>query len=601
MMDDFLLDLNCDRQNCNLRLGVSQAFKSNSKKRKIRLKNHGKDFFQSIFTSPNGSKMLNKCRIGTQEQYPDVINGKRKILVTLPPQFTYDKRIKATSSVDEMVIENKVNDKVCKNEKELRDIKAFRSIYLPQAGERDIYGPLLGCFFKHPGLFINGFEPNKYLDVFIELAETYRRMEMSKSARLKAKEWTKYVMNDISNADSKYQGNAIKKSLNKLENELVTINAVKQTKNRFKDQRKYATEEIEALICSSLKSSTHNDVTGIPFTFHELEENILECLGRDVGEITKRTERLLKHIKCQKTNSGVKRSDIISAIEADEIGSRNFKNKTKSKFKSHEYYSEEEVRNHVMMSMYEDIVKLPGEWDFLLMLSDMKLLFNVEVKKQIDLESRKKCNLNESLNSASHQTIEHADYASNVFSPLLSEGWNFIKVACILPGQLDYDKICPHCRQFVIVGDTQEKIEKGFLELKLLVTKHFASNSEQWRQDFVNIFEAVVGLSSLSRMATTVLGKSNSWRQIQGNNADVISLAAGWTGSDLELDFKQADLTFKMIIDEPHNLNKLLYFNPEVIKVLANNLSRVIFACDFGSGIHFSRRFIFEFELVKYP
>ena len=190
MMDGFLLDSNCDRQSCNLQLGVSEAFKSNLMRRKKILKNYGKTFFQSIFTSPNGSKMLNKCRIGTQEQYPDVINGERKTLVTLPPQFTYDKRIRTTASIDEEEIENRVTDKLCKNEKELRDIKAFRSIYLPQAGERDIYGPLLGCFFKHPGLFINGFEQNKYLDVFIELAETYRSMEMSKAARLKAKEWT---------------------------------------------------------------------------------------------------------------------------------------------------------------------------------------------------------------------------------------------------------------------------------------------------------------------------------------------------------------------------------------------------------------------------
>ena len=77
----------------------------------------------------------------------------------------------------------------------------------------------------------------------------------------------------------------------------------------------------------------------------------------------------------------------------------------------------------------------------------------------------------------------------NVFLPLLSDGWNFIKVACILPGELDYDKICSHCRHFLIVGNKPEEIEQSILELKSLLTKNLKSNIEYNKEDFLNIFD----------------------------------------------------------------------------------------------------------------
>ena len=50
----------------------------------------------------------------------------------------------------------------------------FRKIYLPQAGERDVFNPLIGSFFDEPGIFVNGFEPNQYLKEFSQAAEDMR-------------------------------------------------------------------------------------------------------------------------------------------------------------------------------------------------------------------------------------------------------------------------------------------------------------------------------------------------------------------------------------------------------------------------------------------
>ena len=41
------------------------------------------------------------------------------------------------------------------------------------------------------------------------------------------------------------------------------------------------------------------------------------------------------------------------------------------------------------------------------------------------------------------------------------------------------------------------------------------------------------------------------------------------------------ELRFENILDQPHNINKLLYFNPDQLKILTSNLRLVIFVNDF--------------------
>ena len=82
------------------------------------------------------------------ESYPDVMNCERKTLVTSPPQFQYSAQMKDTSTVlDEEALEQIIKDKKYKDEADLKDIKHFRAMYLPQAGERDTFNPMLTCFF----------------------------------------------------------------------------------------------------------------------------------------------------------------------------------------------------------------------------------------------------------------------------------------------------------------------------------------------------------------------------------------------------------------------------------------------------------------------
>lgn len=54
--------------------------------------------------------------------------------------------------------------------------------------------------------------------------------------------------------------------------------------------------------------------------------------------------------------------------------------------------------------------------------------------------------------------------------------------------------------------------------------------------------------------------------------------------SDDELRFKNILDIFNINNIKHHNINKLLYFNPDQLKLLSNNLRLVVLASDFGSG-----------------
>ena len=93
------------------------------------------------------------------------------------------------------------------------------------------------------------------------------------------------------------------------------------------------------------------------------------------------------------------------------------------------------------------------------------------------------------------------------------------------------------------------------------------------------LIKVLLGLSSLST-AHPVTG--SAWRLVQGLNADHKSLSAGWTKSDKEMTLD--DLTFINVLNEPHNYNKLVYYNVGQQHILANNLPLVVLKGDFGAG-----------------
>ena len=259
------------------------------------------------------------------------------------------------------------------------------------------------------------------------------------------------------------------------------------------------------------------------------------------------------------------------------------------------------VRSRLKLMWYQEFVKPSGEWDFLIILSRIKTIINVEVKTQLDLGKRKEEKkeekyaradeaLNVSLEDASKQCKEHAQYTARVFAPFLGEGWEFVKVAAIIPGDLNREKICDHCDQFIITGKNDEEIQKKVDKIKdHLINEYNAKNEKgdllrsplkEKKDDheaLATLTKVLLGLSSLS----TDQKLQDAWRLINGPDADHNSLSAGYTKSD-ELTLN--DLTFIKVLNEPNNYNKLLYYNVGQQHILANKLPLVILKGDFGSG-----------------
>ena len=200
-------DENCDTSKCKLKMGASQAFVLKCQKRRTGLNHFGFEYLKKLFNSVNGKKILDKCERKMIEVYPQVAKGERKTIITSPPHFLYTTKIKE----DFVVFEEGVNkdtatpDDPSKHEATLEQIKKFRKDFLPQAGERDIFNPVLGAFFHHPGIFINGFEPNLYLKEFFKAARDRRNWEIGNRATKLVKDvWMTYIGNALPSTRRKY-------------------------------------------------------------------------------------------------------------------------------------------------------------------------------------------------------------------------------------------------------------------------------------------------------------------------------------------------------------------------------------------------------------
>ena len=447
-----------------------------------------------------------------------------------------------------------------------------------------------------------------------------RKANFAGEAMKKFKLWMPYIIKHFPTNRSKYvdtiKGDKVLQELAFiLQVETKSENAVNEARKRFRPNNDYTEEDVENALLKALKSCTYFDLSQKTYKLNELEEKLLDCNGASEKDIEYLVDRMLEGVQKETpsgTNLKVESKVIVESIEKADFGDmdnhrkllekakdyllrstekkeKEEKNPTRSKKMQQKsidqklkpkLYSLEVVKNDLKLMMYEELVKPPREWDFLIILSRLKMIVNVEVKKQIDLKNRKDHQLNGSLNSASSQCREHADYAARVLAPFLGEGWQFVKVAAIVPGKLDHESICGHCDQFIITGKDDRELQEKVNKIRdLLIAESSVNDVEEGHEDFVTLTKVLLGLSSLS---TEHASNGSAWKQIQGSDPDHVSLSAGWTKSDLEMGL--GDLTFKNVLNQPHNFNKLVFYNVDQQHVLANNLTLVVLKGDFGAG-----------------
>lgn len=327
-------------------------------------------------------------------------------------------------------------------------------------------------------------------------------------------------------------------------------------------------------------TQTRNNIQ-VPFMFNQLEQNILESLNIEISEIVSQVNAWVVEIQNQSpgvsTFSGkVLKTELVNIIE-NKLGPINVIKRAKGKFKEQQQYTQDEIRSILISLSYENAVKPSGEMDFWMAVANLKIMLNIEVKRQMDPSRQAKRNLNKSLHSASKQTSKHAEYMAQVYGPMLSEGWQFLKLAAIFPGELDNDKICPHCQQFIITEG--KSIEEQLKKIIALVLQQNNVDIVEGSEDFTNLFQAIVGFSSISTQQLVI---GNAWQQIQGETSTLF--ASGWTKAEIKM--TSEEIRFENVLNLPHNIYRFIYFNPNQVMLLENIIPLLIFANDFGAGLY---------------
>ena len=137
------------------------------------------------------------------------------------------------------------------------------------------------------------------------------------------------------------------------------------------------------------------------------------------------------------------------------------------KFTDNTMYQIDELKGLLRLSKLQWEMEFPGEEDFLLALADLKLLLSVEVKCHINIRDKELARskkiadkkvpyIDGNLKSASNQLKKNAMQMAKLNAPILSKGWKFVKVASVLPHILNPERVCGHCRKFII---TEEDIK----------------------------------------------------------------------------------------------------------------------------------------------
>ena len=501
-----------------------------------------------------------------ETHYKDVLDGKKETLTLYPDGFQFDKRVETYNTAVLCQLE-KMKENLEK--KQAEEFEATNDlIHILKQQQKD--GKSCGQVIKN----VLGSSTDLPQDVKNELNRFFQDHSFYHESDLKDMIKKTIVENQLK---------AMKKFIQKIKPQQAEAEIINQLSSLFFNQR--------GLLLHSLKMDTflqiftdeakryrkkHNP----GFELTPLENQIANAINLTPMELEDAakniTEQLIKYNdgKNKLTFSG---KEIYSAINRCDFWHENLKTRAKRKFDGKMKYSLQDIKNAIKLSRFEHEAKHPGEVDVLGILPDIELIMQIEVKCDLKTNSAEKNNLN--LKSAAKQLQKYSNHIARVHGPVLTENWKYLKVAAILPNVGNLERVCNHCRRFIITTDVMEN--KGlpiwWKEIGILDTKVETSNSkERFYEDFLNLFNRLVNLTAISRQKATF----NAWKEVQGENRQ--NIIAGITPS---LDQTDSSLRFQDVINRPMDISKLLYFNPEQMFLLsAKELNRVVLFADYGCG-----------------
>ena len=256
----------------------------------------------------------------------------------------------------------------------------------------------------------------------------------------------------------------------------------------------------------------------------------------------------------------------------------------KKLFKPANNYTIDEVRDGIMLGKFESECRFAGENDLIIMLPDSKLFLCVEIKRHMKPEGEKS-GWNH-MESASKQLKKNAWFIASKHGAILSSEWRFVKVCAISPSIYNQEKICSHCKKFILTTDivkTPGKLEEwwretGLSERAAMFDKMSKENSYS---EFQLFFNRLVCMSSVR----VVSDPFRSWAQVHGNRQHHMGAGHTQAERDVRKRAELNDLEFGEVLKEVHHAYKTLFFTKDQMAILTTDqFPSAIFLCDFGGG-----------------
>ena len=216
---------------------------------------------------------------------------------------------------------------------------------------------------------------------------------------------------------------------------------------------------------------------------------------------------------------------------------------------------------HWYLSQVQDISM---EWDSLIILPQVKMIINIEVKSGPSVNALKK---------AASQTIIHQKIFKKIFGALLSQDWKFVKTTLTPNLALENgDGLpCEYCKNFMITDIM--KIGEWIESLKY---PHKISTDEDYKVEYENLLVGIIGYSSLRQTDTMLEKIVDPCETIQATKTKVSASDTFQCGMDKE------------IIGEKENLKKSEYLcymlTPEQLIAVKDPSSHIIIEGDYGCG-----------------
>ena len=225
---------------------------------------------------------------------------------------------------------------------------------------------------------------------------------------------------------------------------------------------------------------------------------------------------------------------------------------------------EDESKNFFQYHHYlSQVEKIAKEWDSLIIIPQLKMVINIEVKSGVSFNA---------LNKAARQTNDHLKIFKNIFGANLSPEWKFVKAAFTpnLSFKIKDKQPCEFCKKFVITDN--KKIAEWIENLKCSQKNIFTC--EDYKKEYENLLVGIIGYSSLRQTLNKKILDPEEF--IQATKSKV-------TDSDTFNDEKS-----KEILREKGVLSKSEYFcymlTADQLMAVKDPSSHMIIEGDYGCG-----------------